>query len=210
MNETKNIINFYLVANKLKYKIRQGWLEVEIDKDRLESVSEHIYGCLMLVIGMYSEYDLDLDIFKVFKMITLHELEECLMPDFTVRANITKEQKIEKGRECVHRALEGLMKKEEIENLLDEFNAHETKESKFCYMIDKIECDFQAKIYDLEGTFFYDKAREDLPFYGDRATEIDKLSKTASDFWIEFDRPIYKEDNKFSDLLNEIQKIKKL
>ena len=63
---------------------------------------------------------------------------------------------------------------------------------------------------DLEGTFFYDKAREDLPFYGDRATEIDKLSKTASDFWIEFDRPIYKEDNKFSDLLNEIQKIKKL
>lgn len=210
MDKSKNIINFYLVANKLKNKIRQGWIDVEIDKDRLESVSEHIYGCLMLFIGMYSEYDLDLDILKVFKMITLHELEECLMPDFTVRANITKEQKIAKGKECVHKAVDGLMKKEEIEDLLNEFNAHETKESKFCYMIDKIECDFQAKIYDLEGVFSYEKAREDLPFYGERADEVDRLSETASDFWIEFDRPLYEKDITFRELLNRIQKIEKL
>ena len=32
----------------------------------------------------------------------------------------------------------------------------------FCYHIDKIECDMQAKMYDLEGVFLIEKAKEDL------------------------------------------------
>lgn len=206
MNRSNNIINFYLIANKLKEKIRQGWVEVEINKDRLESVAEHIYGCLIVALGLESEYNLNLDMYKVLKMITLHELEECLMPDFTVRSNITAQEKIELGKQKVHEAVEGLIKAEEIEILLNEFNAHQTKESIFCYLVDKIECDMQAKVYDLQGAFSYENARKDLPFYGDRAEEIDKASKTASDFWINYDRPKYEDNEMFKDLLNEIQK----
>lgn len=210
MNKTKNIINFYLVATKLKEKLRRGYVEIGIEKDRLESVAEHIYGCLILAIAFDSEYELKLDMYKVLKMLTLHELEECLMPDYTVRSDITPEEKIEKGKKCVHDAAGYLFAGEEIERLLDEFNTHETKESCFCYHIDKIECDFQAKVYDLEGAFLIEKAREDLPFYGERAEEIEEKSKTASDFWIEYDRPKYEDDEKFMDLLNEIQKLKEL
>lgn len=210
MNKTKNIINFYLVATKLKEKLRKGYVEIGIEKERLESVAEHIYGCLILAIAFDSEYELKLDMYKVLKMLTLHELEECLMPDYTVRSDITPEEKIEKGKKCVHDVTLYLFAGEKIESLLDEFNAHETKESCFCYLIDKIECDFQAKVYDLEGVFSVEKAREDLPFYGERAEEIEKKSKTASDFWIEYDRPKYEDDEKFMDLLNEIQKLKEL
>lgn len=206
MNRSNNIINFYLIANKLKEKIRQGWVEVEINKDRLESVAEHIYGCLIVALGLESEYNLNLDMYKVLKMITLHELEECLMPDFTIRSNITAQEKIELGKQKVHEAVEGLIKAEEIEKLLNEFNAHQTKESIFCYLVDKIECDMQAKVYDLQGAFSYESAKKDLPFYGDRAEEIDKASKTASDFWINYDRPKYEDNEMFKDLLNEIQK----
>ncbi len=210
MNKNNNIINFYLLANKLKEKVRQGWIEMNISKERLESVAEHIYGCLNLAIAIDSEYKLDLDMYKVLKMLTLHEIEEILMGDLTIRSITPIDNKIEFGKKCVHEVVKDLIDAKEIEKLLDEFNAKETKESIFCYHIDKIECDFQAKIYDLQGAFSYERAREDLPFYGARADEIDKKSKTASDFWIEYDRPKYDDDEIFKNLISDIKNIKGL
>lgn len=202
-----NIINFYMFANKLKYKIRTGWLEIGIQKERLESVAEHIYGTLILAIGLDSEYELKIDMYKVLKMLTLHELEEILIPDYTIRSSITSEQKIKEGKKSVHKITEGLFKQNEIENLLEEFNERKSKEAIFCYHIDKIECDFQAKLYDIEGVMDYEKTREDLKYYGDKAKEIDKVAKNASDFWIEWDKPKYNEDEIFKELIKEIQHI---
>ena len=204
-----NIIRFYMLATTLKHKIRTGWIEIGIDKDRIESDAEHIYGTLVLALAIDSEYKLNLDMYKVLKMLTLHELEEIIMPDYTVRSNITPEQKKELGKECVRKVTQGLFKQEEIENLLNEFNDRKTSEAKFCYLIDKIECDFQAKMYDLEGVMDYDRTREDLEFYGDRADEIDSKSKVASDFWIEFDKPKYADDAIFRELIDDMQKVNK-
>ena len=210
MSKSSNIIKFYEFTNVLKSKIRTGWLEIEIQKERLESVAEHIYGCLMLAIAIDSEYDLNIDMYKVLKMLSLHELEEILMGDLTLRADITKEEKILLGKKYVKEITNGLFKQNEIEELLNEFNAHITKESIFCYHIDKIECDMQAKMYDLEGVFLIEKAKEDLPFFGDRADEIEKISKTASDYWINYDKPRYEDDEIFKELINEIQSKKEL
>ena len=210
MNKSSNIIKFYEFTNILKNKIRTGWIEVDIKKERLESVAEHIYGCLMFAIAIDSEYDLNIDMYKVLKMLSLHELEEILMGDLTLRADITKEEKILLGKIYVKEITNGLFKQNEIEELLNEFNAHITKESIFCYHIDKIECDMQAKMYDLEGVFLIEKAKEDLPFFGDRASEIEKISKTASDYWINYDKPRYEGDEIFKDLINEIQSKKEL
>ena len=205
-----NIINFYVFANKLKYKLRTGFVEIGISSERIESVAEHIYGCLILAIAIDSEYKLNLDMYKVLKMLTLHETEEILMGDLSIRSDVTLEEKKEMGRNCVHKVTKGLLKQSEMESLLEEFNSKETKEGVFCYHIDKIECDFQAKIYDLMGVFSYEKAREDLPFYGARASEIESKSKTASDFWIEYDKPKYDNDEIFKQLIEEIQKIEEL
>ena len=40
--------------------------------------------------------------------------------------------------------------------------------------------------------------------------EIKSKSKTASDFWIEYDKPRFEENEIFKDLINEIQNIKEL
>ena len=92
-----NLIKFYLLTNKLKGKIRTGWQELGISSNRLESVAEHVYGCLMLAIALDSEYKLELDMYKVLKMLSLHELEETIMKDYTVRDNISREEKLKKG-----------------------------------------------------------------------------------------------------------------
>lgn len=205
----ENVIRFYMLANTLKQKLRTGWLEIGIEKERTESDAEHIYGTLILALAIDSEYKLNLDMYKVLKILVLHELEEIFMPDFTVRSNITPEEKKALGKKCVHKVCLGLFKQTEIEELLNEFNDRNTNEAQFCYLIDKIECDFQAKIYDLDGVMNYEKTREDLKYYGDRAEEIDRNSKVASDFWIEYDKPKYQYNPIFKELINDIQKVDK-
>ena len=200
-----NIINFYILTNKLKEKIRTGWQEIGVSGERIESVAEHVYGCLMLAIAIDSEYDLDLDMFKVLKMLSLHELEETIMKDYTIRDNINKEEKIRKGRECVIKATEGLIKQDEIVNLLDEYNAHITKESLFCYHIDKLECDFQVKMYDLNNRIKLENMIEDLKFYGEEGEKIKEKVNSASDVWIEIDKKLYDGDTLFESLINDIQ-----
>lgn len=202
-----NIIDFYMFTNILKNKLRTGWVEIEISKERKESIAEHIYGTLMLAIAIDSEYKLDLDMLKVLKMLSLHELEEILMPDYTIRSNITIDEKRKNGKKSVEKVVDGLIKKEDIINLLDEFNERESKEAKFCYLIDKIECDFQAKLYDLEGVMDFEKSKEDLEYYGDRKDEINNNSKCASDFWIEYDRVRYQDNKIFKSLIDDIKNI---
>lgn len=208
MDKASNIINFYMYANILKSKIRTGWKEVKISKDRLESVAEHIYGTLILAIAIDSEYKTNINLEKVMKMLALHELEEILMPDYTVRSNITREQRIIDGKKCVKKITEKLFKQREIEELLDEFNERKTKEAIFCFHVDKIECDFQAKLYDIEGVFDVEEAKKDLQYYGKNRDIIEQKAKRASDFWIEYDRPKYDDDDIFKELLDKIKEIK--
>ena len=68
----------------------------------------------------------------------------------------------------------------------------------------------QAKVYDLEGYFLLEKAKEDLPFYGDRAREIEENASSASDFWILYDRPKFKGNEIFEKLSKELSEIKEL
>ncbi len=205
MMKNENIIKFYMLTECLKTKLRTGWLDISVQNDRIESIAEHIYGTLMLAVAIASEYDLDIDMNKVYKMLILHELEETLIPDYTIRSGITKEQKLLEGKKAVHEATEGLIKQAEIEDLLDEFNAHETKESRFAYQIDKLECDFQCKKYDLDGALTMENLRKDASNSGPRRDEIYENAKNPSDIWIEVDRPIYKDDI-FISLLEDIKK----
>lgn len=188
----KRVIEFYMLANKLKEKLRRGWLEVEVHKDRIESVAEHIYGTLILTIGLESEYELDVDINKVIKMLILHELEEIIIPDYTPNSMVTREQKILQGKNAVHEISNGLIAQAEIEELLAEFNAHETKEGLFAFHIDKMECDFQSKRYDLDGYMSFDALKNDVKNNPD-ADKIIANAKRPSDIWIESDRTKYKD-----------------
>lgn len=71
-NKAQSVIEFYLLCNKLKKLIRTGWLDWNVKAERLESVAEHIYGVQMLALAMNSQYDYDVDINKVIKMLAVH------------------------------------------------------------------------------------------------------------------------------------------
>ena len=79
-----NIIKFYMITNRLKEKIRTGWQEIDVSAERLESVAEHVYGCAMLAIAIDSEYELNIDMYKVQRMVCLHEIVENIKKEFTM------------------------------------------------------------------------------------------------------------------------------
>ena len=149
MKKEQNIINFYVLCNKLKNIIRTGWKDWNVKRDRIESVAEHIYGTQMLALAMQSEYKYDIDIKKVIFMLAIHELGETVIGDLT-QFQITKEEKERIEHDAVHKILNGLLSGDEIEKIFLEFDARKTKESIFAYQCDKLECDLQCKLYDQE------------------------------------------------------------
>ena len=62
-------------------------------------------------------------------------------------------------------------------------------------------------MYDLEGKFDIDDAKEDLKFYGDAAKDIEKNAKCASDYWILYDKKLYEHNEIFKLLLEDIRNI---
>lgn len=206
-----NVLNFYLLANKLKEVVRTGWIEAKISRDRIESVADHLYGCFVLTIGLDSEYDFGLNLEKVFKMLIVKELEKVTLENtFKPREYPTMEERKEKALETVSKITEGLMKQQELLDLLEEAYQKETKEAKFVNQITKIESDAQAKIYDLSGDFDINNALEDANHYGEElASEIIPQIKNASDGWILYDRKSYT-DELFKSLSEDIQNLEEL
>ncbi len=182
----KNVLNYYVLCNKLKNVIRTGWLDWNLNRDRLESVAEHIYGTQMLALAMYSEYKYNIDINKVMFMLAIHEIGETVIGDLT-SFQISKEEKEKKEHEAVHEILKGLISGEEIEKLFLEFDEHITEESKFAYQCDKLECDLQCKLYDLEGCADLNKQQSCNAIENEQVQELLKTGKSWSDMWLQYD-----------------------
>ena len=132
MSREENVVNYYVLCNKLKNVIRTGWKDWNVNRDRIESVAEHIYGVQMLAIAMKSEYQYDIDIQKVIFMLAVHELEETVIGDLTL-FQISKEEKEKLGHEAVAKILDGLMDGEQIYDIIMEFDERKTKEALFAY-----------------------------------------------------------------------------
>lgn len=205
---SKSIINFYRLANKLKYVLRTGWSEVGISSSRAESVAEHIYGTLTLAMAIDSETNLDLDMLKVYKMIIIKELEKIeLEKEYTPGMDTTNREA--KAIETVKRITSELMAQDEFLALLTEAQEKLTPEAKFVFMVTKIESDLQAKLYDLNGEFALEDALSDARNYeSPLADEIIPQMENASDGWILYDRRYYEEDPLFMELSKEIQSLK--
>lgn len=187
-NKIVNILNFYVLATSLKDKIRSGWLRWHISKERLESVAEHIYGTCILAIAIDSEFDEKIDLNKVLKMLVLHELEEIIIGDLTPFDKINEEEKLKLGAEAVSKILDGLVKKEEYEMLLDEFNCHITNEAIYAFCCDKLEADLQAKLYYENGySDIYNEKNKQLISDERIKYLINNGAKNLSDLFIDYD-----------------------
>ena len=153
-----NILDTYYDLTKLKDKKRQGWLYWNVSADRIESIAEHIFGAQQLAWLIYSEANLDLDIYKVISMLSLHETEEITIGDITPFDKVTPEEKLSRGEKAVEKTFDRLSKKNMMIDLVKEFDIHDTKEGKFAFLCDKLECDLQAKKYYEKGYVNIDNA----------------------------------------------------
>ena len=200
-NKIKNIMSFYTLCSKLKDTIRKGPLTWNANRERIESVAEHIYGVQMLAISIYYQFGYKLDLNKVIYMLAIHELEEIEIGDLAFYET-TKEDKLEKGKNATDLILKDLIGKEEISNLLDEYNERKTEEAIFAYHCDKLECDVQMKIYDQEGCFDLNNQPNnpiiDLP----SVKKVLDSENSISNAWIEFDRSKFEDDPIFIEIIN--------
>lgn len=196
MSKEQNVINYYVICNRLKNVIRTGWKNWNVQRERIESVAEHIFGVQMLAIAMKSEYQYDVDIMKVIFMLAVHELGETVIGDLT-QFQISKEEKEKLEHEAVHRILGGLLDGSQIESLFLEFDAHNTKESMFAYQCDKLECDLQSKLYDEEGCVNLEKQDGNDTLKDSRVQELLKAGASWSTMWLRFGQQVYPYDNNF-------------
>ncbi|MBQ1495934.1 MAG: HD domain-containing protein [Bacilli bacterium] len=203
MSKEKNVVNYYVLCNKLKDVIRTGWIDWNVNRDRVESVAEHIFGVQMLAIAMKSEYQYDIDIMKVIFMLAIHELGETIIGDLTL-FQISKEEKEKIEHEAVHKILSSLIDGEKIEELFLEFDSHETKEALFAYQCDKLECDIQSKLYDQEKCVDLNNQDNNETINNDKVKKLLEEGKSFSDMWLSFGQSKYPYDDNFMSVSNYV------
>ena len=201
MYREEKVINYYCLCNRLKNTIRTGWKKWNVQRDRIESVAEHIFGTQMLAIAMKSEYQYDIDIMKVIYMLAIHELGEIIINDLTP-FDISIEKKEEIEHKAVHDILKELIDGEEIEKLFLEFDAHQTKESLFAFQCDKLECDLQCKLYDQENCVDLKKQANNEIMDDELVKEMVDKGDSWSTMWLEYGQIKYPYDENFKAVSN--------
>lgn len=205
-SECEEIFKFYHLNFRLKNKIRTGWdsKHWNIKSNRIETISEHIIGTLSLAMVLNSEFEYNLDIDKVLKILTIHETGETLIGDITPFDGITPEKKKEIEHQAMRDALGNLKEKDNLLTLLFEFDEQETPEAKCSHYCDKIEADLQAKIYQDKGMHHsLDDQKNNVVFNSSRVQQMVKDgAKDAFDIWYEWDKTIYASDNQFPEFAN--------
>lgn len=204
MSKAQNVVECYVLCNKLKDVIRTGWQTWHVKRERLESVAEHVYGVQMLAMLMHSEYQYDIDIMKVIFMLAVHELEETVIGDLT-QFEITDKGKAKIGHEAVCNLLDGLLNKDKIMNLVLEFDERKTSEAKFAYYCDKLECDIQSKLYDEEGCVDLGNQDGNKVMNDSRVQSLLNTGKSWSEMWLLFSQEVYNYDKNFTEVSNYVK-----
>ena len=192
---------------KLHDKTRQGHIYWGAKSDRLENILEHIYGCLVLSLGLESEYGYSVDFDKVRKMLIIHETGEIIIGDIT-EWDMPKEEKERIEREAVVKLLSKLPNGEELIKLLDEFNGHMSLESEYAYLIDKIEYDMQVKMYDRDHKYDFNNVPSNVVTNSSSVRSIiEKGADSVFDVHYEYDKSKYTKMPCFRRILEETKKL---
>ena len=197
MESEQNVVEFYVLCNKLKNVIRSGWKLWNVERERVESVAEHVYGAQMLAIAMWSEFKYDIDLKKVLFMLAVHELEEIVIGDLTP-FEINRKTKQQRGHSAVEKILENLTTKQEIQNLIFEFDNRKTKEAVFAYQCDKLEADLQCKLYDEENCVNLMAQENNIALEEENVKKLlAEENNSWSRMWLRFGQQFYCYDDNF-------------
>lgn len=208
-SKLEKVLEFYYKTSTLKEVERSGWNTWNVSRDkRVESIPEHVYGAQQLAFAIYSEFDIDVDIFKVNSLLAYHETEEVDIGDLNPFSGVSAAQKAELGTIAVEKIVGNMKKKNLIKSLIDEFNERKTPEAQFAYLCDKMEADLMAKKYQNEGRFSFDKVSSRI--LNDKRVQkiLSEGATTVADVFIEYDVPKYSKSKIFSELIQFLKDYK--
>lgn len=189
----KDGIEFYYQACQLKDLLRQGAVQWGVKKERLESIAEHTYGCMILAIALHSELKLDINLGKTLEMLAIHELEEIFIGDITPLSHIEKKNLDNKARKMVSSILQNLHQHDELLALTDEFNLNYSKEAKFARAVDKLECVLEFKKYQDNGQVSLENLTDDMLKNNHLKTLVESKKYDLADIFFIYHLPAYKD-----------------
>jgi len=137
MDDMLKKINFILELEKLKAVLRKS---KPIGLERFENSAEHSWHVCMLVMVLAEDANPKVDVFKVIKMMLLHDIVEIDAGDVLVYDEVAREEAYLKEIEASKRIF-GLLPthlEEEFINIWNEFEDGITNESKFAKAIDRV------------------------------------------------------------------------
>lgn len=198
MTKEEKVVSSYILMNKLKDVVRTGWKDWNVERERVESIAEHVYGVQQLALIMYLTYKeeyKDLDLNKVILMLAIHETEEAFIGDITLFQKEERKTKEERGHKAIHEYFSRFIDGDKVEQVILEFDKKETNEAKFAYQCDKLECDIQAALYnpyvDLNNQESNDTFKNDI------VQSFLNQGMSFGEMWLSFGQSIYPYDNNF-------------
>ena len=189
----KESFEFYYKAAQLKDLLRSGAVQWRVNRDRMESIAEHTYGCMILAIALHSELELDVELSKVLEMIAIHELEELSIGDITPLDKIDKESLRERAKFSVYELVKDLNCGEKLIGLIDEFEDGITKEARFAKAVDKLECVLEFKKYQDLGQVSLENVTEEMLENKRLKEYVDEGKYDLADIFFLFHMKAYKE-----------------
>ena len=98
--------------------------------------------------------------------------------------------------------LANLFNKEQIMNLILEFDERKTEEAKFAYRCDKLECDLQSKLYDEEKCVDLNHQEGNNTMNHPLVQELLNSGLSWSEMWLTFGQKKYNYDENFNKVSN--------
>lgn len=138
---TSNLLNqiaFIKEIDKVKYIKRKTKL---FNSDRNENDAEHSWHLALMAIVLAEHSDEAIDVFKVVKMVLIHDIVEIDAGDTFIYDLQKNHSNTDEERLAANRIF-GLLPKNQADELIaiwEEFEAGETKEAKFAKAMDRLE-----------------------------------------------------------------------
>ena len=129
---------FLIEIDKLKSIVRASPL---IDQSRKENSAEHSWHLAMYALVLHQYANTDVDLFRVVKMLLLHDLVEIDAGDFPVHASVDLEKQRELERKAADRIYslvpgEGFA---HLRALWEEFEESKTCDARFAKALDRLQ-----------------------------------------------------------------------
>ncbi len=216
----EEIFRFYYLNFRLKNKIRSGWdsKHWNINSERIERISEHIVGTIALAIAMDSEFDYNeklnfdrnIEIDEVNKLLAIHEIGETLIGDITPFDGITPEEKKKMEHKAMINAVGNLSDRKRIIKMLFDFDDLITNQSILAHFLDKFEADLQSKLYQDSGLHHSLNDQSNNCVFGSSKVQqmLKNGAQTAFDIWYGYDIDIYKDSQDFPEFVNMLRVVR--